>query len=76
MYNDDISIYMIVSAMKDELESIANKKTWNPVELPKEKEMIGTKQVFQVKKHANGTIDQYKAPIVAKAMVNKRYRLQ
>jgi hypothetical protein len=49
-------------AMKDESEN----RTWDLVELPTGKEITGTKWIFKIKKHANSTINKYKARLVTK----------
>ena len=39
-----------IEAMKSELDSIERNKTWDLVELPKDRKEIGLKCVFKVKK--------------------------
>jgi hypothetical protein len=59
-------------AMKDELKSITENRTWDLVELPNGKEIIGTKWIFKIKKHAYGTINRYKARLVAKGYTQQK----
>lgn len=40
--------------------------TWEMVELPREKETVGCKGVLQLKFNVDGSINQYKAKVVAK----------
>jgi len=52
--------------MKEEYEYIITNKTWKLVELPKGKELIGYKWLFKPKFKVNGSVDKYKARLVAK----------
>ena len=51
--------------MKVEMEALEKNKTWEIVELPKEKKSIGCKWAFMVKYRADGTLERYKARLVA-----------
>jgi histone deacetylase 1/2 len=55
-----------VSAMNNEYDALMHNKTWRLVPPPKGKNIIGCKWVYKVKKKSDGTIDRYKAPLVAK----------
>ena len=48
-----------------EYASLIKNKTWDLVPLPKEKNVISCKWVFKVKRKANGSVDRYKARLVA-----------
>ena len=52
--------------MKDELESMANNKVWDLVELPNRIKPIGCKWVFKTKKDSLGSIKRHKARLVGK----------
>lgn len=54
------------AAMQQELQSLADCKTWSLVPLPKDKHCIGSKWVFKLKYKSDGTIDRFKARLVAK----------
>ena len=41
-------------------------KTWTLVPLPPDKRTIGCRWVYKVKYHPNGSVDRYKASLVAK----------
>ena len=53
-------------AMKTELESIEQNKTWEYAVLPKDHKAIGLKWVFKVKKDPAGNVVKYKARLVVK----------
>ena len=53
-------------AMKVEMDALEKNETWDLVELPKEKKLVGCKWVFTVKYKADGTLERYKARLVAK----------
>ena len=42
------------------------KKTWELVDLPSGKKLIGFKRVFEVKFKGDGSLERYKAKLVAK----------
>lgn len=53
-------------AMIDEYEALQRKKTWSLVSLPQGRAAIGCKWVFKVKGNPNGSVNMYKARLVAK----------
>lgn len=53
-------------AIKDELKVKEANKTWFVATLPSSKHSIGCKWVYKVKFKVDGTIERYKAPLVAK----------
>jgi histone deacetylase 1/2 len=52
--------------MDVEHQALVRNKTWHLVPPPKGKNIIGCKWVYKVKWKADGTIDRYKACLVAK----------
>ena len=58
-------------AIHSELESIMAKHTWELVELPRKCMTIGCKWVFKKKLKVDGTIDKFKARLVAKEYTQK-----
>lgn len=48
------------------MKALQKNSTWEMVELPKDKKMVGCKWVFSVKYKSDGTIDRYKTRLVAK----------
>ena len=52
--------------MKEEMDSLNKTKTWELVELPKDRKTIGCKWVFKLKKGFDGKVERYKAILVAK----------
>ena len=53
-------------AVLEEMLALEKKGTWDVVKKPKGKVPVGCKWVFTVKYNSNGTIDRYKAKLVAK----------
>eukprot|EP00253_Pinus_taeda_P022186 PITA_22186 len=52
--------------MDEEMNAIEINKTWDLVELPKVKEVIGVKWVYKTKCNAEGKIERHKARLVVK----------
>eukprot|EP00253_Pinus_taeda_P007207 PITA_07207 len=52
--------------MDEEMNAIERNKTWDLVELPKGKEVIGVKWVYKTKSNAEGKIERHKARLVVK----------
>eukprot|EP00253_Pinus_taeda_P023781 PITA_23781 len=55
-----------IEAMDEEINAIERNKTWDLVELPKGKEVIGIKWVYKTKSNAEGKIERHKATLVVK----------
>jgi histone deacetylase 1/2 len=72
--NDDEPAYVsdalqdpkFVSAMDAEYQALIKNSTWHLVPKPKGKNIIGCKWVYKIKRKADGSIDRYKAWLVAK----------
>ena len=58
-----------LAAMKDEMESMAKNHVWDLVDLPSGRKYIGTKWVLKIKRKADGSIDKYKARLMAKGYI-------
>ena len=54
------------AAMLEEMNWHLDNGTWTIVELPEGQKAIGSKWVYKVKHNADGTIERYKARVVAK----------
>lgn len=52
--------------MDEELKMIEKNHTWDLVECPKEKDIIGVKWVYKTKFNEEGSVQKYKARLVAK----------
>jgi len=52
--------------MQQEVQALHANKTWSLVPPPAHKRPIGCKWVFKIKYNPNGTIERYKAKLVAK----------
>ena len=60
-----------VKAMKVEMEALENNKTWDLVQLPKGKKLVGCKWVFTPKYNSDGSLERYKARLVAKGFTQE-----
>ena len=52
--------------MKEELFMIEKNKTWELVDRPQERKVIGVKWVFRTKLNVDGLVNKYKARLVVK----------
>ena len=52
--------------MKEEMDSMEKNKTWELVELPKDRKFVGCKWVFKLKNGVDGKVERYKTILVAK----------
>ena len=55
-----------VVAMEEEIEAIEKNDTWELVNLPKGKHVIGVKWVYKTKSNVEGKIERHKARLVIK----------
>ncbi|XP_068328784.1 uncharacterized protein [Pyrus communis] len=53
-------------AMNEEITALHSQRTWSLVNLPHNKNLVGCKWVFKIKRNSDGTIARYKARLVAK----------
>ena len=60
-----------MTAMKDEMESMRTNQVWELVNLPSGRKSIGNKWVLKVKRKVDGSIDKYKAQLVAKGYTQR-----
>ena len=57
--------------MKEELDALHKTRTWNLVDLPSRKSVIGCKWVFKIKTRSYGTVDRYKARLVTRSFTQE-----
>ncbi|XP_075473413.1 putative mitochondrial protein AtMg00820 [Primulina tabacum] len=60
--NNDV----LIQAMKEEIAVIEKNRTWDLVDLPKGKDVIGLKWIYKTKYGEDGSIRKHKACLVAK----------
>ncbi|KAM1004535.1 hypothetical protein ACFX2C_004724 [Malus domestica] len=65
-YKSALSSSVWCAAMKEELSALHSQGTWSLVPLPSNKNLVGCKWVFKIKRDADGNISRYKARLVAK----------
>lgn len=53
-------------AIEEELQSLEKNATWSLTELPPGRKVIDNKWVFKIKRHSDGSVDRYKARLVAR----------
>ncbi|KAL0544484.1 hypothetical protein IC582_019600 [Cucumis melo] len=58
-------------AMNDELQALDKIHTWDYVDLPPGKKLIGCKWIYKIKTHSDDTIEHYKARFVAKGYLQE-----
>lgn len=59
------------NAMEDELDSHKRNQTWELVQLPKGKKVVGSRWVYKLKRDENGNIVKHKARVVAQGFAQK-----
>lgn len=70
-YSDVAKSKNWVKAMSDEIEMINQNRTWHLDDRPKNQKVIGVMWVFKTKLNADGTINKYKAQLVAKGYMQE-----
>lgn len=58
-------------AMQDEMTSLLENGTWKMVDLPEGKKAIKCRWIFKTKASAEGTLEKYKAQLVAKGFTQR-----
>ena len=56
--------------MDEEIASIEKNQTWELVDLPNGRDVIGLKWIYKTKYNDDGSIQKHKARLVAKAIHN------
>ena len=59
-------------AINEEMDSLMQNHTWDLVDLPEGKNVVGSRWVFKEKRGADGNIDRYKARLVAQGYSQKQ----
>ena len=58
--------YTWMAAIKEELMMIEKNRTWQLVDRPIDRKVIGVKRIFKTKLNADGSINKHKARLVVK----------
>ena len=64
------------TAIQIECDSLMKNETWKFVKLPENRDAIGSKWVFMIKRNAVGSIDRYKAHLVAHGCSQKEIHFE
>jgi hypothetical protein len=59
------------AVMTEELDTLSRNHTWDLVDLPPNKSVVGCKWMFKIKTQSDGSIKRYKARLVAKGFTQK-----
>ncbi|KAL4379151.1 hypothetical protein GQ457_02G027970 [Hibiscus cannabinus] len=60
-----------VAAMKDDLSMIKKNKTWELVDRPLDRKVIGVKWVYKTKLNVDGSINKHKARLLVNGLCTK-----
>ena len=60
-----------MQAMEEEIDAIEWNDTWELCELPKGKKMVGLKWMYKTKCKSDGSVERYKAKLVAKGFTQQ-----
>jgi hypothetical protein len=52
--------------MKEEVDALHTQGTWSLVSLPANRNLVGCKWIFKIKRHSDGSLVRHKARLVAK----------
>ena len=55
-----------VDGMNEEMEALCKNETWDLVPLPPNKKAIGCRWIYKVKYNADGSVNRFKAQLIAK----------
>lgn len=70
-YDEAKGVHEWEKAMEEEISALDKNKTWELVPKPKDIEPVSCKWVYKIKRKADGTVDRYKARLVARGFTQQ-----
>lgn len=58
-------------AIAEELQAMGANKMWTVVQLPLDRESVGCRWIYKIKRKADGSIENYKARLVSKSFTQQ-----
>ena len=71
MYHEVSSKSFWQKAMTEELQALTSTHTWDLVDWPPNKSIVGCKWIYKIKTRTYGSIDQYKPRLMAKGFTHE-----
>ncbi|KAH9329046.1 hypothetical protein KI387_001154, partial [Taxus chinensis] len=70
-YEEAIKNGVSEKSMDDEIDAIENNRTWDLMDLPKGKDVIGVNWVYKIKYNVDGKVQKQKEKLVARGFTQQ-----
>ena len=74
-YKEEILDPLWQQAMDEELYTSHKINTWDLIHLPPDKSVVGCRWVYKIKTNYDGSIERYKARLIAKGSYSQQYSI-